>query len=399
MRASDFLKGSHGDLLPIGDGLIAFRPRPLPPDITPGWSLMNRLEEATRALYQLAGLRATLPNPHLLLRPFLRREAVTSSRIEGTQASLSDVLLYEAQEDLFDNLPVERRPPSDTREVLNYVLALEHGLARMARFPVSLPLIREMHQILLQGTRGGDKNPGHFRRTQVHIGRPGASKEEATFVPPPPGPELMGCLDALEKYIHAPSPLPHLIRHAMIHYQFEAIHPFMDGNGRIGRILFPLLMAWDGLLPEPMLYLSAFFDRRRDEYYGHLLRVSTEGAWVPWIEYVLTGIAEQSKDALHRSQRLLALQQDYRRRFVEPRASALVHGLVDYLFMSPFLTIKKVSKHLRVSHQAAAKHVGRLVHAGVLEEITGRERNRVFLAREVLSAVDDPLEMNPERLS
>ena len=226
---------------------------------------------------ELAGAARTLPNPHLLIGPFIRREAVLSGRIEGTQASLSDLFFFEASGAADPAVP-------DVREVSNYVKALEHGLARLDALPISLRLIREIHAKLMEGVRGEHLTPGEFRRSQNWIGAPGCTLMEAIFVPPPEE-EMMECLGELEKYLHEPSALLPLVRLALVHYQFETIRPFLDGNGRIGRLLITLLLCAEGLLSEPLLYLSAYFERHRQDYYRCLLDVSHAGQWSHWISF------------------------------------------------------------------------------------------------------------------
>lgn len=392
MQEGDFTATSPGDLVQIGGGLLAFVPHTLPPELSVDWRLAQQVEAATRALATLAGTARMLPNSHLLIRPFIRREAVLSSRIEGTQASLSDLLLYEAQGDMFPELLAEsQRPASDVREVRNYVLALERGLSLLGNLPLSLRFIRDVHATLMTGVRGTDRSPGEFRRIQVHIGAPSSSAADARFIPPPPGQYLMDCLDAFEKFLHQPSELPSLVRYALIHYQFEAIHPFHDGNGRIGRLLFSLMMVADGHLPQPLLYLSAYFDKHRQAYYDHLLRISTHGEWRRWISFVLDGIAEQAADAVARSARLLDLREDYRRRMASPRSSALGVQLVDQLFLTPFLSINQAARHLNVTHQAASLIVKKLQELGIVREVSGRKRDRIYLAESILAAVDSPV--------
>lgn len=276
MNREDIKAEGHCEAVPIRDGFWACVPGPLPPDIEFGRSLTMKNSEADRALGLLAGHAARLPNPHLLIHPFIRTEAVLSSRIEGTQASLSDLFWFEAK------ATRNEKTQGDVQEVANYVTALEYGLARMTKFPVSLRLLREMHRILLQGVRGQEHSPGQFRQSQNWIGPPGQPLEEAAYVPPPPH-LMMECLDNFEKYLHQEADLPPIIRLAAIHYQFEAIHPFRDGNGRIGRLMLILLLCHDRMLPQPLLYLSAYFERNRSQYYDLLLAVSQQGSWNAWI--------------------------------------------------------------------------------------------------------------------
>jgi Fic family protein len=370
--------------VPRGD-YWAYLPNPLPPTLAWTPELVADLSEADRALGELAGLGRVLPNPHILIAPFIRREAVLSSQIEGTRASLSDLYAYEAvQLSLFDR-------PSDVREVHNYVRALEYGLERLSTLPLSLRLIRELHERLMEGVRGEHQTPGEFRRSQNWVGPPGCMLNDATFVPPPV-PEMKQSLDAFEKFLHVDSPLPPLIRLGLIHYQFEAIHPFLDGNGRVGRLLITLLLcAWD-LLLQPLLYLSAYFEAHRQDYYDHLLAVSQRGAWEAWLRFFLRGMAEQSHDAVLRAGRLQALREQYHKRFQRMRAAARLLQVVDLLFTRPILDISRVAEALDVSHQSASRYIGILEEEGVLREITGQARNRVYRADAVLQAIERSIE-------
>jgi Fic family protein len=349
-----------------------------------GWDLAARLAAATHALGELAGIARNLPDPDLLIRPFLRREAVLSSRIEGTQASLSDVFLYEAAP---KHPPPGREPPGDVREVVNYVHALRYGLSRLDEMPLSLRLFRELHRRLMEGVRGPQPTPGEFRRSQNWIGPPGCTLEDATFVPPPV-PQMHEGLSQLERYLYQPPALPPLVRIALVHYQFEAIHPFLDGNGRVGRLLISLLLCREGLLHEPLLYLSAFFERCRDDYYRLLLDVSRHGAWNDWIGFFLTGIEEQSRDAIWRIGELLALWQRYRSELATVRSSVLLLDLVDRLFENPAITLPEAARHLKVTHRAAKLNVDKLVRAGILTEITGRIRHKLYVALGILERLE-----------
>jgi Fic family protein len=362
----------------------AYVPNPLPPSLTWTSELVADLSAADQALGRLAGLGATLPNPHILIVPFMHREAVLSSQIEGTQASLSDLYAYEAMPlSLFDH-------PADVREVHNYVRALEYGLERLSSLPLSLRLIRELHEHLMAGVRGEHQTPGEFRRSQNWIGPPGCTLNSATFVPPPVT-EMKQALGAFEKYLHADSLLPSLIRLGLIHYQFEAIHPFLDGNGRVGRLLITLLLCAWGLLPQPLLYLSAYFEAHRQEYYDHLLGVSQYGAWEAWLRFFLRGVAEQSRDAMIRAAQLQILHAQYHQRFQTMRAAARLLQVVDLFFVRPILGIPQVAEVLGVSHQSASRYVETLEAEGMLREITGRARSRIYQADEVLQVVEEAL--------
>ncbi len=384
MRPSDFHGGS-GRLLRTSLGYLAFVPNPLPPKLELTWALARRLSAADRSLAELAGVARNLPNPHLLIKPFMNREAVLSSRIEGTQASLSDLVFFEA------GGAVPRQSgsavASDVREVANYVRAMNEGVARLHELPLSLRFIRELHRTLLHGMRGEHLTPGEFRRSQNWIGPPASSLSDAVFVPPPVS-EMNAALDAFERYLHASSDLPELIRLALIHYQFEAIHPFLDGNGRVGRLLISILLCHHQLLPQPLLYLSAFFERRRDDYYRLLLAVSQAGRWLEWIDFFLMGVAEQARDAVRRSTRLLDLRQQYRDQLASARATALPIRLIDVLFERPVITIPNAAQHLDISYRAAGLIVAKLCAAKILDEVNGRRRPRTFVASGILEAIE-----------
>jgi Fic family protein len=358
----------------------AFCPNPLPPALPLDAELVRTLSEADRALGELAGLGHTMPNPHLLIGPFLRHEAVLSSRIEGTVADLSDLYVYEAG-------PAVATDDSDVREVHNYVAALEYGLERLEELPISLRLIRELHECLMQGVRGERATPGEFRQVQNWIGARRCPLPEADFVPPPV-PEMHEALDALERYIHSEDVYPPLIRLALIHYQFETIHPFLDGNGRIGRLLITLLLASWKLLPVPLLYLSAYFERRRETYYDLLLAVSERGDWPAWVRFFLLAVAEQARDAIRKARRLQELQNEWRARLRQKRITGLAVSITDLLFSNPVVAPNEVVERFHVSHQAAMQALRRLEKVGLVREASGRQRNRAYLAEEVVRLVE-----------
>jgi len=389
MNPDIFRNSPSGRVIQVGQGPAAYWacvPNPLPPPLSFDAPLIRQLSDADRALGELAGLGRSLPNPHLLIQPFIRREAVLSSRIEGTQADLADLYAFEAGQ-----LPlpgIKPAPPEDdVREVHNYVRALEYGLQRLNTLPVSLRLIREVHERLLQGVRGNQATPGEFRHTQNWIGPAGCSLNDAPFVPPPVE-EMHAALNALEQYLHTEDNLPPLIRLALIHYQFEAVHPFIDGNGRIGRLLISLLSVhWD-LLPSPLLYLSAFFEKHRQDYYDLLMAVSARGAWRDWIEFFLRGVADQARDALVRAKRLQDLQLAWRTKYQRARGAGLLLGIVDALFAVPVLTPRQVVQQLRVSHPAAMQALRRLEQDQILKEISGKQRNRLYVAPEIVQVLE-----------
>lgn len=378
MDTALFKKSPSGRLVRATGGYWAFVPGPLPPKLEWDDALVSVMSKADIALGTLSGLGETLPNPHLLIYPFIRREAVLSSRIEGTQSSLSDLLLFEATQ-------VEKR--GDVREVQNYVRAMEYGLKRLNELPLSLRFIRELHGILMEGVRGRQATPGEFRRSQNWIGSAGALLEEAAYVPPPV-PEMQECLNQMEKFLHANTRLPPLVEAALVHYQFEAIHPFLDGNGRIGRLLATLLLCQRNVLSKPLLYLSAFFEQRRDEYYDLLLKVSSVGTWDKWIEFFLRAVAQQSDDAVSRSRRLQELQRSYVRLAKEKRLAPTAAQLVDLVLMKPVISAKTVQESLKVTPPGARKAINALVEAGILTEVTKRKRDRAYAANEILKALD-----------
>lgn len=376
MKSEDFSQDAAGILIHGLSGYQVFQPNSLPPVIRWSQELASVLSEASAVIGQLRGVGQWLKNPHVLINPFIRREAVLSSRIEGTQATISDLYLFEAS-------PKQNESEGDVREVHNYVTALNHGLAHIKTRPLTLNLIRQMHALLMEGVRGQERTPGEFRRTQNWIG-PGQCKiEDATYVPPPPE-KLSDLLDAFEKYLHAPSEIPILVKLALIHYQFESIHPFNDGNGRLGRLLITLLLCHDHLLDLPLLYLSAYLEKQRTEYYRHLLRVSQKGAWEEWIAFFLRGVKEQAKDAMDRSQRLLDLRDQYH--LAVKRISKSVHmlDLVDLLFERPVIRISDVINRLHVTHRAARLNVEKLVTARIIKKISTGVKNQIFLADDIL---------------
>ncbi len=273
------------------------------------------------------------------------------------------------------------------REVHNYVRALDYGLERSKTLPVSLRLIREMHGILMDGVRGEHLTPGEFRRSQNWIGPPGSTIESATIVPPPVG-EMHQALDSLEKFIHTPSDIPQLARAGLIHYQFEAIHPFLDGNGRVGRLLVTLLLVEWGLISQPLLYLSAFFEARRLDYYDRLLMVSQRGEWEKWLLFFLQGVSSQSLDAITRIERLGRLRSAYQERLRMERAEARLLQTLDVLFERPILNIRQLESALNVPYRTAQRYIERLEGIGILREVTGQARNRLYRADEIVRALE-----------
>lgn len=382
MRPEDHAQGQRRHLVRAEGGYIAFVPPPLPPPAELSRDLVARLSEADRSVGELSGVSRSLPGQHLLSGALVRREAVLSSRIEGTRASLSDLVLFEAG-------PKSAAPEhaADVQEVLNYVEAMDHVLAGDRKLPLSLRLLREAHHILLSNVRGGYATPGEFRTKQNWIGPPGVVLQDATFIPPPPE-HLWQCLDQFEKALHAARTLPPLLSIAALHYQFEAIHPFVDGNGRVGRLLVILLLVEWKLLPGPVLDLSAYIEPRRNRYYEALLRVSTHGDWAGWFGFFLEVVAEQASDATRRAYRLHDLRTEMRQHVATPRASALLPLLIDQLFRSPALTIAMAQDILGVTHRWASQTIDKLCEAGILRESVPAGRTRLFIAPQILREIE-----------
>ncbi len=355
-------------------GYRAFLPAPLPPEpvLELAGELQGLLSEADRALGRLDGSVLTLPNPDLFVFMYVRKEAVLSSQIEGTQSSLQDLLAAEAQ--MFD-----QTLPRDVDEVVNYVRALKHGLARLSQLPVSVRLIREIHGELLQGTRGGRLQPGELRTSQNWIGPPGCTLNTASFVPPPPlaVPETLG---ELEKFLHGDDPLPPLVKIALVHAQFETIHPFLDGNGRVGRLLITFLLTECGVLHKPVLYLSHYFKQQRQEYYERLQAVRDRGAWEEWLAFFLRGIIAVAGEAFVTARRILQLRERHRVAITEQlgRAAGNGHKVLESLFDHPIVAVNDVSELTGTTFAAANNLVSRLVDLGILSEMTGNARNRRF---------------------
>lgn len=366
-----------GTYVHIGGSRRAFVPALLPPKIEIDLDVINALSAADRAVGALSSLGSTLPHAHLLIQPFLGKEAVASSRIEGTQADFSQLAFFNALE--------HSRADDDVRETSNYLKALNYGLSAVQYRPVSLGLLKEMHAILLEGVRGEHTNRGEFRSIQNYIGNRSERIDQARYVPPPPL-ALTDLLENLQSYIQNPPDMPPLVCLAVAHYQFEAIHPFVDGNGRLGRLLISLLLSTWNVLPQPLLYLSAYFEQHREEYMTGLLRVSTNSAWKSWIILVLGAIREQSNDALLTSRRLTALREEYRERYHTGR-SAWILLAIDLLFERPVITVSRLARSLNITYPTAMSIVTTLERDGVLTETTGNRRNRVYGAMEIFNVL------------
>ncbi len=370
----------HGRRIRCPGGCQAYVPKPLPPRLAWSDGLAAALSRADLTVGRLAGEGRQLPNPHLLIRPFVRREAVLSSRIEGTRATLGELLAAEAG-------AVVERSPADLREVANYVAALEHGVARLSDLPLSLRLVKELHEKLMHGVRGNAATPGEFRRSQNWIGPAGCTLADATYVPPPPD-HLMDCLGAWERSLHDHS-LPPLVHAALAHSQFEAIHPFLDGNGRVGRLLITLLLIERQVLPSPLFYLSAFFEATRQEYYARLSAVTERGEWEEWLAYFLHGVAGQAEDALGRIHRIDTLLAGWRDRLAAA-PSRLPERSLDLFVENPFWTVNRLAERLGVAFTTAQRAIDRLESVGVVTRATEAKRNRVYCARAILEILEEP---------
>lgn len=345
------------------------------------------LSEAQIELGKLSGAGEFLPNPNLLIRPYLVKEAVSSSKIEGTQATEEDVFQYEE-----NDKPSSNVSSHDAKEVANYILALEHGLNQIKTKPITLDLIKDMHRILLTGVRGEDKDPGEFRELQNWIGPEGCSLAESTYVPPVPY-ALIKLLRDFENYLHY-SKLPSIVHIAIIHYYFEALHPFRDGNGRLGRAIIVLYMCQKGILSEPLLYLSSFFENRREEYYEKLLRISQHSEFDKWINFFAEGVHKKSKQALTKTRKLLNLREFYIQKVRETGHSSYALDLVDFLFHNPFISVPRAKKHLGVLYPTAKNAIEKLESAGILIEITGQKRNKKYVAKEINDVIKETEKVN-----
>lgn len=381
MDPLEFREPSAGRPIQAEGGYWAFVPAPLPPALEWDTGLVTALSRADAALSRLEGVGSQLPNPHLLIDPYARREAVLSSRIEGTQASLSDILLDE-----IDPGRIEASR-DDVREVRNYVAALEYGVQRLQELPLSLRLVREVHHVLMQGVRGDHATPGEFRVSQNWIGTPGQTIDSAAYVPPPPY-EMTQALGDWERFLHDRDSLPDLVQCALMHEQFEAIHPFLDGNGRVGRLLITLFLMERGRMTRPLLYLSAYFESNRVAYYDSLQAVRTHGAWRAWLMFFLTGVQLVATKASDQAAELAAMREHYRGLVSnKPSASALV----DELFRAPIVNAASVARRLGVSDPTARAAISALEGVGLLEEFTGRSWGKAWVARPILEILERPL--------
>jgi len=379
MQATDFRSPSAGRIHRSFDGIDTFVPAALPPTLVYDEQLVLVLSRADTSLSELSGIGRQLPNPHLLINSYLRREAVLSSRIEGTRTSLSELLLEDVEE-----LGTTGSSEADRREVRNYVAALEQGIERLRQGrPITLNLVRELHETLMRGVRGDLASPGRFRSVQNWIGPRGVNVEDAAYVPPPPE-LLMECLSDWERFVNTKDTIPDLIQCALMHEQFEAIHPFIDGNGRIGRVLITLFLLDRERLSQPLLNLSAYIEAHQLDYYDLLQRVRTDGDWGSWLRFFLEGVEQTSREALRLTTALVDLREAFRERLMsKPRALALV----DHLFVNPYLTVKRADSILQMSNPTARGAVATLQEMGVISPVTDRSWRRIYVCRPILDVI------------
>lgn len=388
MDRDDFDEAAPGEIVPAttsSGSYSAFRPEPLPPDIDAA-ELITPLADAMQALGQLHGIGPRVGSREILIEPFIRKEALESSQIEGTHATLSDIYAYEAGR---ETLIAEDRQQG-TQEVMNYLHSLTHGLDTItAGEPITVEILRVMHDRLLSGVRGDEANPGELRTTQNFIGST-PYIQDARYIPPPPN-YVSDLLEDLVEYANRAANIHPLLRIGLIHYQFETIHPFLDGNGRLGRLLISLLLQRDDLLPEPYLYLSSYFNARRSDYVDHLLSVSQHGEWETWLRFFLRGVQTQANEAHQRANHLVDLREEYQQRYQSERSGNILE-LVLRLFEDPYLDVNTAADWLDVEYSTANRLVGQLEDDGILEELTGRDRNRFYRASEVFEIITKPID-------
>jgi Fic family protein len=379
-----------GLFVPQGEGYSAFVPKPLPPtpSIQLDPELLTLLEQSGTELGRLDGIARVIPDPDFFVSMYVRREAVLSSQIEGTQSTLEDLLEREIGAGVDDHR-------TDVLDIVNYVGAMNFGLERLQTLPLSLRLIREIHRELLKDGRGSHATPGEFRRTQSWIGPDGASIEQATFVPPPV-PEMKEALGDLESFLHEESPYSTLIEVGLAHAQFETIHPFLDGNGRVGRLLNTFLLVQRGVLRKPLLYLSFYFKLHRTEYYDRLMAVRVKGDWEGWLAFFLRGVAQTAREATATAERIFELRESHRAAIIERGLGDNALRLLSALFQRPLLNVNLAAEIVGTTYPTASRLVGGLEELGILEEITGRKRSRIYRYEPYISLFDDPPVLDEE---
>jgi len=375
-------RAGHYEKQVVG-GYRAFLPRPLPPNLPLVYDndLLALLSRADRALGRLDGATKVLPDPDLFVAMYVRKEAVLSSQIEGTQATLVDVLEFESG----GSAPEHR----DVEEVVNHIRAMNHGLARLEEIPVSLRLIREIHEHLMAGVRGHERSPGDFRTSQNWVGQPGSTIATATHVPPPPH-ALLEHLGHLESFIHATDPLPDLIKVGLVHCQFETIHPFLDGNGRVGRLLITFLLCEMEVMKRPLLYISHYFRAHKEVYYERLQAVRDSGDWEGWLKFFLEAVCRVSEEATETARSIAQMREDHRRMVAESFGATATKALalLESLYMQPVTNVNQVRRTIGGAYSNANTLVARLESMGLLREMSGQKRNRRFSYAPYLELLD-----------
>ncbi|WP_418792604.1 Fic family protein [Phosphitispora sp. TUW77] len=367
------MRDRAGSFIRQREDYVAFIPNTLPPEppLNIDVEMIDLLSQADRSLGRLDGITQILPNPDLFVAMYVKKEAVLSSQIEGTQASLIDVLDVDETKDKSKEKPIE--------EVVNYVKAMNHGLIRLEELPICLRLIKEIHQVLLQGVRGGERDPGEFRRSQNWIGPVGCTLAKATFVPPPV-PEMIKAMNELEKFIHDKElRIPDLIKIGLIHAQFETIHPFLDGNGRVGRLLITFWLCYKEILSKPLLYLSYYFKKNRTEYYDRLMDIRLKGDWESWIRFFLKGIAQVSDESIITAKKILKLKEEHSQ-LINSQTRNPSNGLklLERLFEQPIVTINMVADMVGISYPTANNLVTEFTESGLMRQIDQNQRNKRF---------------------
>jgi Fic family protein len=363
-------------------GYRAYIPKLLPPTppIEYDGELRNLLSEADRALARLDGITTVLPNPELFIAMYVKKEALLSSQIEGTQASLEGILRFEANLEPFEDI-------NEIKEVINYIKAMNYGINRLMDIPFSNKLIKEIHKILIKGTRGTHKTPGEFRKTQNWLGPQGANLSEATFVPPPPH-TVIDLMSNLEKFIHKKDEIPPLIKIALIHAQFETIHPFLDGNGRVGRLLITFYLFWGKILSCPLLYLSFYLKKNRIEYYNWLMRVRLDGDWEGWLKFFLKGVKEVSEEAADSARKIIKLKEKILKKLFDHKVSSIYAvEFLNLLFRKPIVTSQELIKELGISKETANQIVKKFEEIELLKEISGKKRYKKYIFSDYVNII------------
>lgn len=381
-------KNRAGRYVMQSTGYQAYIPKPLPPipPIKYNGKLRNLLSEADRALAKLEGITTVLPNAELFIAMYIKKEALLSSQIEGTQASLEGILRFEANLEPTEDI-------NEIKEVINYIKALDYGINRLQDIPMSSRLIKEIHKILIQGTRGTHKTPGEFRKTQNWLGPQGATLSEATFIPPPPD-ILMELISNLEKFMHKKDEIPSLIKISLIHSQFETIHPFLDGNGRMGRLLITFYLYREGILSRPLLYLSFYLKKNRIKYYDLLMKIRLEGNWEEWSSFFLKGIKEVSEEAANSAREIIILKNTILKSLFNNKISSIYAvEFLNLLFGKPIVTSKELIKDLKVSKETANQIIKKFEKLNILKEISGKKRYKKYIFSDYINIIKKGTEL------